>query len=591
MRGLRDPRNTLWVLPLLAVALASLTRLAMGEAVTPVVLIGGSLVGLTCAGVCIWWHSGLVQHAEKRLDRRTEELVQSQELVRNLVDSSPDAIVATDLEGRITFFGTAAERLLRRERETVLGRDYTTLFYPGPDAAEDLRRRFEAQRGALLNERVLLCRGDRTPLPASLSLTQLLDDGGHPRGVLAVVRDISERVRVEEEHLQAERLRALGEGLAGIAHELNNPLTAITGLLEVCAEELHDESGHVASGERVAQALAESRRMSRTIRTMLAFARRHESERRVTDVGELLWETLGFLGIDLRRAGIDLEAEIDELPHIILDQQQIRQVLMNLVANAREALLDPVDGDSPQGKVTVRCEDTGEHLRLTIADNGPGISTDARGRLFEPFYTTKPGDSGSGLGLAICREFVEAHAGTIRFEDTPGGGATFVVELPRLVPAEPDASDPPPTEDLDFDTTGTITTPTSILRKRVLVVEDEPGIASVCSVALEGLCDAVIVSSPAEAQRLIEDEDDSFDALLADVRLSPTLTGFDLVDAALERRPHLRGHVAVMTGDTEDANTAAAVLARSIPILAKPFGLAQLRAFVASLISDAVAIG
>ena len=223
---------------------------------------------------------------------------------------------------------------------------------------------------------------------------------------------------LEEKELQAERLRLLGECVAGIAHELNNPLTGVIGYLQLAAK------GDISPDLKAAveKAASEAGRMASTIRALLSFVRRHEPERVPTDLGELARQVVAFQGYHLAAKDIALEVEVAQVPRALVDPHQIRQVLLNLVKNAVDASLETGGG------VEVGWEVTGRQWLVKVRDEGPGLSETAN--LFVPFYSTRP--EGTGIGLVLCRQIAEAHGGSVILEnrsDTRGCEARVVLPL------------------------------------------------------------------------------------------------------------------------------------------------------------------
>jgi signal transduction histidine kinase len=214
-----------------------------------------------------------------------------------------------------------------------------------------------------------------------------------------------------------------GSLLAGVAHELNNPLSIVMGNALMLAEEL--EGSPLAARAQRVQAAAE--RCGRIVRSFLAMARHHKAEMRPVTVQSLVDPTLQLLAYSMRTSGVTVEQDIaPDLPPLLCDLDQMIQVVSNLLTNARHAL----EERPPPRRVRLTAHADGEWVQLEVADNGPGIADDIRSRVFDPFFTTKPVGSGTGIGLAMSRGIVEAHGGSVSLAPHTGDGACFVIRLP-----------------------------------------------------------------------------------------------------------------------------------------------------------------
>lgn len=280
--------------------------------------------------------------------------------------------------------------------------------------------------------------GESTSFPAHVSALLLCDENLLPAGAVWRVSDQTERRRREAERrrlrsrlLQSERLSALGEMAARIAHEVRNPLVSIGAAAQVVAEELPADSP--VAGE-VRAISGEVRRLDAIISDFLRFARPRRERLAVTEVRRILLEVLDL--IRPKAVGLDLRMLPGPGPEPLarIEPDGLRQVLWNVLLNACEA--------SPPGgtiECTVRTRASAERVLLTVADRGPGIPAGQRRRVFDPFFSTKA--RGTGLGLSICKQIVEEHGGRIRLLNRPGGGTRVVIELRAAPPAAPESAD------------------------------------------------------------------------------------------------------------------------------------------------------
>jgi CheY-like chemotaxis protein/PAS domain-containing protein len=245
-------------------------------------------------------------------------------------------------------------------------------------------------------------------------------------------RDVTELKRLEEQLIQAEKLAAMGQMLAGVAHELNNPLTAILGVTEL----LREKTGFEESAKRQLDLThRQARRAARIVQNLLEFSRPASPQKKPLDVNSLIERTLQLHEHSLRRNAVEVDFRPQpDLPGVIGDGNQLIQVFLNLVTNAEQAIREVRD----TGRIQIRIARAEDRLSVTVQDDGVGIKPEAIPRIFDPFYTTKRPGGGTGLGLSICMSIVREHGGTIEAEALPGGGSAFIVYLPiaRDLPPE-----------------------------------------------------------------------------------------------------------------------------------------------------------
>jgi two-component system NtrC family sensor kinase len=223
--------------------------------------------------------------------------------------------------------------------------------------------------------------------------------------------------------LQSEKLSAVGEFVAGVAHELNNPLAAVVGF----AEMLKDNEVDTKNRRYLDMIHKSAQRCQKIVQSLLSFARRHQPERKPMSVNSLVEAVLEMLNYQLRTSNIKVVTQLDpSVPVVLADGHQIQQVLLNILNNARQAL----EGHPSSGQINIVTEASGENVRVVVHDNGPGISAENLLRIFDPFFTTKQVGQGTGLGLSLCYGILKEHGGNITPSSLPGEGATFTIELP-----------------------------------------------------------------------------------------------------------------------------------------------------------------
>ncbi|MBX3463545.1 MAG: PAS domain S-box protein [Planctomycetes bacterium] len=340
-----------------------------------------------------------------------------------IVDTATEGIVTIDDRGLVETLNGAAERLFGWRADELVGRNVAVLM-PSPfcDEHDGYLQRYltTGERRIIgIGREVLGKRRDGSEFPIDLSVGE--GSVGGRRFFTAVIRDISDRKQMQSKLGQAERLAAVGELAAGVAHEINNPINTIIN----CAQ-LIEDGDDARSNCRVI--LEEGERVAEIVRDLLQFARDDRAQPQPTALSEVVARTLRLVGENWKRHGIQLCVDVpDDLPPVLSRPQQVQQVLLNLLINAKDALLQEAR-DGRRVDLTACCADGG--VRFSVQDNGPGIPSALGDRIFEPFVTTKRARGGTGLGLSISRSLVESHGGSIRVHSEPGAGARFDVWLP-----------------------------------------------------------------------------------------------------------------------------------------------------------------
>ncbi|MBI3456965.1 MAG: response regulator [Candidatus Rokubacteria bacterium] len=382
------------------------------------------------------------------------------------------------------------------------------------------------------------------------------------RLVEAYARDLEAKVQERTQQLlQTEKLAAMGTMLAGVAHELNNPLSVILGRAVLLAGQIGGDPRQ-EQVEKIAQA---AHRCARIVKNFLALARQRPPELGEVRLNQIVQETVELLAYPLRvdDVGVTLDLAPD-LPVLWVDPNQLHQVVINLITNAHQAMR----ATAPPRRLTLttRFDPSAERVSLEVADTGPGIPPAIQARIFDPFFTTKPPGQGTGLGLSLCQGIVEGHGGTIRVESRPGQGAIFHVEVPVVAPptatpqSPPDESRPP------------------IRGKRILVVDDETEVAGVLAEMLtaEGH-DVETAADGVRALAMLRER--PYDLILTDLRM-PELDGRGVFRELERAQPQLARRVIFLTGDTLDPETTRFVQETGAPSLSKPFGLDEVRRVV-----------
>lgn len=350
-----------------------------------------------------------------------------------LMDAAVDAIIVIDQHGLIQEFNPAAQRMFGYAPEEVLGHN-VSLLMPAPYAADHdaYLQRYNATGEARIigiGREVQARRQDGSVFPIDLSVGEVKEAGA--TFFVGIIRDISERQEARELRQRlthVTRLSTLGEMASGIAHEMNQPLTAIVTYAQ--AARRLQEKGDTAELDQVLDKIAkQAERAAAIIRQMRNFVRRQDREQQVVEVAELVHGVIQFLQMDTGRRNIPIDPRmVDDLPPLIVDTVQIQQVLLNLVLNAMDAT--EAAGSQQAVQVLARLE-PGDQVQFDVIDRGCGVSADHESQLFTPFFTTKA--AGMGMGLPICRSIVQAHGGQLHYLPNPDGGSIFRFTLPAMM--------------------------------------------------------------------------------------------------------------------------------------------------------------
>jgi signal transduction histidine kinase/CheY-like chemotaxis protein len=402
----------------------------------------------------------------------------------------------------------------------------------------------------------------------------VLDADGRAVGWLELFTDVTGTRQIQSKMLQTEKMAALGQFVSGIAHELNNPLTAIMGYAQLLL-------GRGLSPVQLVEATKvrrEAERARQIVKNLLYFARENEPERSRVHLNEIVERALALRSYELKVENILVECTLaPDLPETIADPHQLQQVVLNLVVNAEQALLE----SRGQGRILVRTTHVLDeaafsaraHILLEVSDDGPGIPLDLMSRIFDPFFTTKPPGVGTGLGLSIVYGIVHQHGGEVSVENLPEGGTKFVVEIPV---SEVTAS-VQPSLPANY-ARGRAAAPTG----HILVVEDEPTVAQLVADVLreEGHSVETTLDSQDGLTRLARGR---YDLVICDLRM-PRLDGPSFFDSLVRTGSPMRYRILFVTGDTLAPRTLEFLEGNHLPYLIKPFLVEELKLAVHRLL-------
>lgn len=501
-----------------------------------------------------------------------EQRLRASELrFRQLAEAAPDTITVI-ADGEFVYANPAAVRLLGFDSmEELCARPLTELLSP-EEAALMFQRMQQSRQGVKLEPREYTAhRKDGSGLTMEISSIPT-EFEGRP-AVLAHGRDTTERKRLQAELLQAERMATVGALVAGVAHEINNPLTYLLIHLERLQHELPGLVGPAEARANTARILDESleaaQRVRDIVRDLLAFARsdsavtgaplpRHEHGARV----EQALETAIKLAHALLKTSARLHRDFGATSPVAASEARLVQVFINLLVNAAQAIAS-AEAPGRTGEIAIRTFESDGRVVVEVSDDGPGVATTHVQQIFDSFFTTKEPEHGTGLGLAISRSIVESMGGDITAENRPEGGLLVRLSLPPEPPhgAAAPASDEPARA--QARTTGQ-------RRASILVVDDEPLVARALTQLL-GKHDFQVAShtDPGDAlERLRESE--LFDLVFCDINM-PRLSGADLYVAALDAHPEYASRFIFITGGAMTDRAARIVSDAAAPVLEKPF--------------------
>lgn len=495
-----------------------------------------------------------------------------------------DGVAACDSEQHVTFMNAAAERMLGYAEPDARGLPIVELLGRGPSATaavalaltQGISAPFVIEMGRDAAGRALLIEGKVSPIVF----------GDRALGAVAVLHDVTEQRRHDEQLALTDRLSSLGTLVASVAHEINNPLAYTLGNLGLASAELASIKAQLADPQlqsivdRVIRSLRDAEdgagRVANTVKELRAFGRMEERSQRPVDPRACVDWALRLTSNQLLHQA-RLITSLRDVPIVLANELKLSQVVVNLLTNAVQALTG--EREDNEVRVSTWTDETGWGV-IEVEDNGRGMSEAVRLAVFEPFFTTKAAGHGTGLGLSICRTIVSGFGGEIGVESAVGRGSRFRVRLPPCSEAatgtEPASVESPPPPRLSSHP--------SRVTPKVLVIDDEPMIRSLVTRVLSSYFQVTSADGVRAALAALN-ESQEYEAILCDLMM-PGESGMDFFAVLRRLYPQLVRRVAFITGGAVTPDTSKFLETAARPVLNKPFNPASLAAFVEQLVAQ-----
>ena len=356
-----------------------------------------------------------LKQAEKRLEEATQEW-------RTTFDSITDLISIHDKDNRIIRANKAMADLLKTTPQDLIGKFCREVMRGDQECPVNCPQLLALKTGKSSSLEIF---NPTLGLHFQESASPLFNEKGEITGTVLVARDVTQQKRMEEQLILTDRLASIGELSSGIAHELNNPLTSVIGFSQLLME------GDVPANmkEDLGIVYNEAQRAAAIVKNLLTFARKHAPVKQLSQVNTVIEDVLRLRAYEQKVNNIEIENRlVSDLPEIMIDNFQMQQVFLNIMVNAEFAMMEA----HHKGKLVITTEKSGDVIRISFADDGPGISKENLKHIFDPFFTTKEVGKGTGLGLSICHGIVTEHGGKIYARSEKKQGATFIIELPLI---------------------------------------------------------------------------------------------------------------------------------------------------------------
>ncbi len=500
--------------------------------------------------------------------QRDELIDYLRDYIESTIESLDDAVVTANSDNSIIYWNKGAENIFGYSSAEAIGKSIfmilpekgngknTDTSASNGNEASLLRKRLSGDDNITIRsieENLLNKKGKSFPVLVSLSVPR--DKSGNPIiGNVLLIKDITERKKLEEQLLHSEKLASLGGMISGITHELNNKLAPILGYAQIINE--MNVSGDLS--EMISKIELSAKGAKNIIHSLLGFARHNKPQFKSVNINEIVTRVTKLFKYKIDTSDINLTVDLcDNLPNTMADETQVEQVIINMINNAFQSLM------GSEGTISVTSVNKGGHVLLTISDNGPGIQEKNLKRIFDPFFTTKEPSIGTGLGLSVCYGIINNHKGTIHVESTPFSKTEFTIKLPLLEVPEAGEDKTPRKE----------TTDQTNDRKRILVIDDDTMIRELMISILNK--NHQVESADNGKTALDKINNDSYDLIISDLRM-PGVDGFTLYNTLRSKKNGIEKKVIFTTGDTYDPKTKKFIEETKSTCLPKPFNILDL---------------
>ncbi|MCX8034472.1 MAG: ATP-binding protein [Thermodesulfovibrio sp.] len=383
-----------------------------------IILFGGIFINF----ILVTWSNIL----EKEVSRKTTELKKTEERYKNLVENAEDIIFTVDNEGKIVSMNKFGTECFNRNESEIVGRNISDIFVPdGVILMINIKHIFKTGESKQLTHRVTV---DSKDFWLNTNLRALKDDKGNIYSVLGIARDITDRKKMEEQSYYTEKLASLGTLSAGVAHEINNPLTIILGFTDILLEKTPPDSDQYELLKTIEKHATNAKRI---VEQLLSFARHKEPKKENVNINDCIETVLSIMNNTIKISNIEINKKLQEdLPLIVGYPEELQQVFFNIINNAVHAM-------KGGGVLSISTKYKNDWIEILISDTGSGIKKEHRQRIFDPFFTTKDPGKGTGLGLWVSYNIIKEHNGIINFEtkteeESNKTGTTFIIKLPKL---------------------------------------------------------------------------------------------------------------------------------------------------------------
>jgi len=488
----------------------------------------------------------------------------SKKLWKHVVDSVPLGISVHDANWRVIQINEAVQEALGLPESEIIGEKCYRLFHK-MNHPIDTCPYLKLLQSKQPERTIMDVFGDGRQF--EVNCYPVFNEERIITGYIHIIEDVTQKLAREKELMQKEKLATLGEIIAGVAHELNNPLTGVLGFADLLLEESGLPDG---VREDVSAIKHEAERSSKIVKNLLRFARQTEFHKETLDINFVIEKTIELVEYDLKSKGITFVRKFGKnLPFISGDFYQLQQVFINLITNASQAILS----EKKSGTIVFTSRVTDDCVEITVEDDGPGIPPDILGKIFDPFFTTKEVGKGTGLGLSVSFGIVHEHNGRITVRSELKKGTIFTLTFPFL-------EDSNGFEDSEEKKTSV----QNVTGKKILIVDDEEVILSLLQ-SIYGKAGNQIEVAENGAIALEKLKQHLFDLILIDLRM-PEMNGEQFFAHLKEKWPELTSRVIFMTGDAISEETQTFFKKNELPYLIKPFDVDDLKALVFDIVSE-----